>query len=99
MADHTLSAKFVPTSTATYATSTSASVDLRSTASASAPPAAKLTAKSSSGKTLTSGATLKRGDKITVSGSGFDAAEKITITVHSTPVVLGTGCLERASAR
>jgi Bacterial Ig-like domain (group 3) len=90
VADHTLSAKFVPTSTAAYTTSKSASVDLKVTASATPPPAAKLSAKTSTGKVLATGVTLERGEKITVTGSGFDAAEKVTITVHSTPVGLGT---------
>ena len=90
VADHTLKATFVPTSAAAYTTSTSAGVDLSVTASETAPPAAELTVKDAAGHTLADGATLAAGQKLTITGTGFDAAEQVTITVHSTPVVLGT---------
>jgi hypothetical protein len=87
---HTLSASFVPTDATAFAPSTSASVAFTVTTGSTNVPPATLTVTGPSGSVIHPGATLHVGDQIVVAGSGFNAGEKVTVTLHSATITLGT---------
>ena len=80
---HLIVASFAPKSSSAYQASTSAPGQLTIT------NAAVLAVTNTSGAPYPSGAALRASSSIVVSGTGFAPGEVVTITVRSTPIVLG----------
>jgi LPXTG-motif cell wall-anchored protein len=87
---HTLTAQFVPTNSADFAGSTSDPVTLTVQQGSTGAPGVSLVVKDAAGATVSDGATLAGGAKLSVTADGFTSGETVTITVQSTPVVLAT---------
>jgi hypothetical protein len=80
--DRSLTATFVPTSSAAFSGSTSAAV----TVSVKAKPT--ITGCTVNGVPVASGSTLKPGDTVTISGSGFQPSESVGVVLRSAPITL-----------
>ena len=82
--DHTLTATFTPTDPTDFVASTSADLALR------IKPAAVLDQVMVDGQVAGDGVTLKAGDEVTLSASGFVPGESVDVVLRSTPLVLAT---------
>ena len=90
LGDHSLTAQFVPTNAADFDGSTSDAVALNVHTGSTGAPVVGLVVKDAAGHTVADGATLAGGAKLTITGSGFTAGESVTVTLHSTEVLLVT---------
>ena len=92
LGDHSLTASFTPTDSAKYTSSTSAAVSLTLVA------APKVTEVTVGGKPVPAGTTLKPGDKVTLTGSGFQPDETVAVLLDSASDALATGKADSSGA-
>jgi hypothetical protein len=88
---HSLKAVFNPTNSADFTTSSSAVSTL-------AVNTARIDGVTSGGSTLGSGASVKPGQSITIDASGFTPDASVTVTLHSSPVLLTTTTADASGA-
>ena len=82
--DHSLTAVFTPADAAVFGGSSSAAADL------SVLPAPTVGQVSSDGHPVTAGGVLEPGQRVTLTASGFQPGEKVSVILESKPVTLAT---------